>query len=279
MMRVTRLLFILLAAISLSACGLFRGDNDETANLEARSAQEIFELAEDQLQRGQPRTAAATFSEIERLYPYSQWAKRALIMSSFSYYEATDFVEARSAAERYISFYPADPEAAYAQYLIAQSWYDQITDVGRDQSNTLEALQALRVLIERYPGTEYAREGELQFDLALDHLAGKEMEIGRYYLKRGHYIAALRRFQAVVDEYQTTSHTPEALHRMVESYLALGFDDEALKAASILGYNFPGSDWYEDSYALIQSNGLDNASPDGTTAGRLWRQIVLGEWL
>ena len=231
------------------------------------------------LDRGAEREAARTFSEVERLYPYSQWAKRALIMSAFSYYEATDFVEARSAAERFISFYPADPDAAYAQYLIAQSWYDQINDVGRDQGNTLEALQALRVLIERYPNSEYTREAELQFDLALDHLAGKEIEVGRYYLKRGQYIAAIGRFKAVVDEYQTTSHTPEALHRLVESYLALGLDDEAIKSASVLGHNFPGSDWYADSYRLLETDGALNASDEGGVLGRIYRQVILGEWL
>ena len=266
----------LLSAI-LTGCGFFA--EEEEIPIEARSAEEIFTIAEDELDRGAQRQAARTFSEVERLYPYSQWAKRALIMSAFAYYEATDFVEARSAAERFIAFYPADPEAAYAQYLIAQSWYDQINDIGRDQGNTLEAMQALRVLIERYPGSQYAREAELQFDLALDHLAGKEMEVGRYYLKRGQYVAAIQRFKAVVDEYQTTSHTPEALHRLVESYLALGLDDEAVKAASVLGFNFPGSDWYEDSFALIESDGQLNASDEGGVLREIWRRVVLGEWL
>ena len=277
MMRATTLLNAILLSVSLSACGYFA--TEEEIPIEARSAQEIFEMAQADLDRGAERQAARTFSEVERLYPYSQWAKRALIMSAFAYYEATDFVEARSAAERFIAFYPADPEAAYAQYLIAQSWYDQINDVGRDQGNTVEALQALRTLIERYPGSEYAREAELQFDLALDHLAGKEMEVGRYYLKRGQYVAAIQRFKAVVDEYQTTSHTPEALHRLVESYLALGLDDEAIKAASVLGFNFPGSDWYADSYALLESDGALNASPEGSVLRRIWRQVILGEWL
>ena len=266
----------LLSAI-LTGCGFFA--EEEQIPIESRSAEEIFTIAEDELDRGAQRQAARTFSEVERLYPYSQWAKRALIMSAFAYYEATDFVEARSAAERFIAFYPADPEAAYAQYLIAQSWYDQINDIGRDQGNTLEAMQALRVLIERYPGSQYAREAELQFDLALDHLAGKEMEVGRYYLKRGQYVAAIQRFKAVVDEYQTTSHTPEALHRLVESYLALGLDDEAVKAASVLGFNFPGSDWYEDSFALIESDGQLNASDEGGVLREIWRRVVLGEWL
>jgi outer membrane protein assembly factor BamD len=277
MMRAKTLLSAFLVTATLSSCGVF--SSEEEVPIEARSAQEIFDMAQADLDRGAEREAARTFSEVERLYPYSQWAKRALIMSAFSYYEATDFVEARSAAERFISFYPADPDAAYAQYLIAQSWYDQINDVGRDQGNTLEALQALRVLIERYPNSEYTREAELQFDLALDHLAGKEIEVGRYYLKRGQYIAAIGRFKAVVDEYQTTSHTPEALHRLVESYLALGLDDEAIKSASVLGHNFPGSDWYADSYRLLETDGALNASDEGGVLGRIYRQVILGEWL
>ncbi|SOH94015.1 outer membrane protein assembly factor BamD [Monaibacterium marinum] len=277
MMRAKTLLSAFLVTATLSSCGMF--SSEEVTPIESRSAQEIFDMAQADLNRGAERDAARTFSEVERLYPYSQWAKRALIMSAFAYYEATDFVEARSAAERFISFYPADPDAAYAQYLIAQSWYDQINDIGRDQGNTIEAMQALRVLIERYPGSDYAREAELQFDLALDHLAGKEMEVGRYYLKRGQFIAAIARFKAVVDEYQTTSHTPEALHRIVESYLSLGLEDEALKSAAVLGHNFPGSEWYEDSYALLESDGALNASDEGGTLSRIYRQVVLGEWL
>jgi len=277
MMRAKTLLGAFLVTATVSSCGIFTS-GDETP-IEARSAQEIFDLAQADLDSGSERAAARTFSEVERLYPYSQWAKRALIMSAFAYYEATDFVEARSAAERFISFYPADPDAAYAQYLIAQSWYDQINDVGRDQGNTLEALQALRVLIERYPDSEYAREAELQFDLALDHLAGKEMEVGRYYLKRGQYIASIGRFKAVVDEYQTTSHTAEALHRLVEAYLGLGLDEEAIKSASVLGHNFPGSDWYADSYRLLETDGALNASSEGGTLSRIYRQVILGEWL
>lgn len=277
MMRAKTLLSAFLVTATLSSCGMF--SSGEVVAIETRSAQEIFDLAQTDLNRGAERDAARTFSEVERLYPYSQWAKRALIMSAFAYYEATDFVEARSAAERFISFYPADPDAAYAQYLIAQSWYDQINDIGRDQGNTIEAMQALRVLIERYPGSDYAREAELQFDLALDHLAGKEMEVGRYYLKRGQFVAAIARFKAVVDEYQTTSHTPEALHRIVESYLSLGLDEEALKSAAVLGHNFPGSEWYADSYALLESDGTLNASDEGGTLSRIYRQVVLGEWL
>ncbi|RED14211.1 outer membrane protein assembly factor BamD [Pontivivens insulae] len=278
MMRLTRLPLILATTAMLSGCGWFSSE-EEVDPILSMSAQQIFETAQTQLDEGSERTAARTFAEVERLHPYSQWAKRALIMSAFAYYEATDFEEARSSAQRFIDFYPADDEAAYAAYIIALTWYDQINDVGRDQGNTIEALQALQTVMSRYPGSEYARDADLKFDLALDHLAGKEMEIGRYYLARGHYTAAISRFKVVVDDFDTTSHTPEALHRLVESYMALGLDDEALKSASVLGYNFPGSDWYEDSYALITSGGLVNASEAESLLDRIYRQVILGEQL
>ncbi|MDZ7909567.1 MAG: outer membrane protein assembly factor BamD [Gemmobacter sp.] len=176
--------------------------------------------------------------EVERLYPYSEWAKRALIMQAFAYHRNREYEEARAAAQRFLDYYPGDEEAAYAQYLMALSYYDQIDEVGRDQGLTFQALQALREVIEDYPDSEYARSAILKFDLAFDHLAAKEMEIGRYYLKRGHYAAAINRFRVVVEDFQTTTHTAEALHRLVESYLALGFRDEAQTAAAILGHNF-----------------------------------------
>ena len=236
-------------------------------------------MAQADLDRGSERTSRPTFGEVERLYPYSQWAKRALIMSAFSYYEATDFVESRAAAERFISFYPADPDAAYAQYLIAQSWYDQINDVGRDQGNTLEALQALRVLIERYPGSDYAREAELQFDLALDHLAGKEMEVGRYYLKRGQYVAAISRFKAVVDEYSRRPRTrPRRCTASSRLILRWVWTRRRSSRPPILGYNFPGSEWYADSYAFAGNRrcaecvgeGRDLSADCAASTGRLF---------
>ncbi|MEL6679755.1 MAG: outer membrane protein assembly factor BamD [Pseudomonadota bacterium] len=265
--------FALCLVLGLAACAETEPDAND------QSAEEIYRAAEASLDEGEPRAAGQGFAEIERLFPYSQWAKRALLMSAYSYYEAKDFQEAQSAAQRYLDFYPSDEEAPYAQYLIALSYYDQITDVGRDQQNTVEALQALREVSQRYPNTEYARDAELKFDLALDHLAGKEMEIGRYYLKRGHNLAAVNRFKAVVDEYQTTTHTEEALHRLVEAYLALGLVEEARKSAAILAYNFPGSPWYEDTYALIQTDGQANASEEGNVFSRAFRQVILGKWL
>ena len=267
-----------LAATALAALAACSGAEDIA--VEDRPADVLYAEAEASLSAGNDFSAAREFAEVERLYPYSSWAKRATIMSAFAYYQAREFQQSRAAAERYLELYPTDEDAAYAQYLIAMGHYDQIVDVGRDQQTTIDALQAMRVLLERYPESDYAREIELKFDLALDHLAGKEMEIGRYYLKRGHYMAAVNRFQTVVDDYQTSTHTEEALHRMVEAYLALGLDSEAERAAGLLAVNFPGSDWYEDSYALVQSDGAANASGDDAgRLGRFWRRVVRGEWL
>lgn len=264
-----------LAVMLLAACE----QPDPQAILEATPPQEIFADAEAELEAGREFNAGELFGEVERLYPYSQWARRAMIMSSYSYYQAAEFERSQSAARRFLEFFPNDEDAPYAQYLIALAYYDQITDVGRDQQPTLNALQSLREVMERFPGSAYARDSELKFDLAMDHLAGKEMEIGRYYLKRGQYMAAINRFETVIDDFQTTTHVEEALHRMVEAYTALGLEDEALKAAALLGFNAPGSDWYENSYALVQSNGTDNAEAPRGFFTSVWSRVIRGRWL
>ncbi len=261
----------------LVACG--NTDPLATGNLEAYTAEEIYQRGEFELERNQPGDAASYFGEIERLYPYSEWAKRALIMQAFAYHRDEDYPNSRSSAQRFLDFYPADDDAAYAQYLLALSYYDQIDEVGRDQGLTFQALQALRVVIERYPDSEYARSSILKFDLAFDHLAAKEMEIGRYYLKRGHYAAAVNRFRVVVEQFQTTSHTPEALMRLVEAYLSLGLTNEAQTAGAILGYNFQSTPWYEDSYALLTGQGLEAKSVGDSWLASIYRQMVRGEWL
>ena len=266
-----------LAMVSLVAgCA---GAADPAADLESRTPEEIYRLAENMLSQGNAVRAGSTFGEIERLYPYSEWAKRAMMMSAFAYHTAGDYELSRSSAQRYLDFYPADDDAAYAQFLVALSHYDRIVDVGRDQGTTFEALQALGATIERYPTSEYAASARLKFDLALNHLAGQEMEIGRYYLKRGHYTAAINRFRAVVEEYQTTSHTAEALHRLVEAYLSLGLTQEAQTAGAILGHNFQGSEWYENSYALLTGEGLDATEAGDSWLTSIYRQVVQGKWL
>jgi outer membrane protein assembly factor BamD len=247
--------------------------------LDDLTAQTIFERGEREIQEGNPDDAAFTFGEIERLYPYSEFAERALIMQAFAFHRDRDYPNSRASAQRYLDFYPTQQDAPYAAYLLALSYYDQIDDIGRDQGLTFQALQALRRVIEGYPGTEYAAASVQKFDLAFNHLAAKEMEIGRYYLKRGNYVAASNRFRTVVEDFQTTTHTPEALHRLVESYLSIGLTDEAQTAGAILGYNYQSSEWYASSFALLTGQGL-TADPIGDNwLSSIYRQVVRGEWL
>ncbi|WP_055663783.1 outer membrane protein assembly factor BamD [Jannaschia seosinensis] len=266
---------IVALSLILSACG---GD-DETPALEDTAPEAIFQQAERELARGDAEDAARLFGEVERLYPYSEWAKRGLIMQAFAYHKDRDYENARGAAQRYIDFFPADEDAAYAQYLLALSYYDQIDQVGRDQGVTFQALQALRAVIERYPDSEYARSSVLKFDLAFDHLAAKEMEVGRYYLKREHYPAAINRFRAVVEEFQTTTQTPEALLRLVEAYLALGLTDEAQTAGAILGYNFQSSPFYDDAYRQLTGQGLALEAQGTNWLRSVYDRTIAGRWL
>ena len=248
--------------------------------LESFSAEQIYQRGEYELEANpKPAEAARYFGEVERLYPYSEWAKRALIMQAFAYHKARDYENSRATAQRFIDFYPADDDAAYASYLLALSYYDQIDEVGRDQGLTYQALQALRTVIEQYPDSEYARSSILKFDLAFDQLAAKEMEIGRYYLKRGNFTAAINRFRSVVQDFQTTTHTAEALHRLVESYLALGLTDEAQTAGAILGYNFQGNPYYDDSFKLLTGRGLKPEAKGNSWLAAVYRQVIRGQWL
>jgi outer membrane protein assembly factor BamD len=259
--------------------GGFLAARSAAVPLEQLDAATIFQRGEAALDAGNPDEAAALFIEVERLHPYSEWAARGLIMAAFSYHADKDYENARIAAQRFLDFYPGDEDAAYAQFLLALSYYDQIDQVGRDQGITFQALQALRLVIERFPDSEYAQDAILRFDLAFDHLAGKEMEIGRYYLRSQHYAAAINRFRVVVEEFETTSHTPEALMRLVEAYLALGLTDEAQTAGAILGYNFQSSPFYDDAFRQLTGQDL---APDAAGEGWLrdiWRQTVRGEWL
>ena len=266
---------LLVAALALGGC--IR--RDEGVPLDQQPPEQIYKTAEAKLADGNEEDAAELFGEVERLYPYSEWAKRSIVMSAFAWHRAREYEKARAAAQRYLDFYPADEDAAYAQYLVALTYYDQIEQVGRDQGNTLQALQALQVVIERYPDSEFARSAILKFDLAIDQLAAKEMEVGRYYLKRGHYSAAINRFRVVVEEYQTTTQTPEALYRLIEAYLSLGLEEEAQTAGAILGYNFRSSDWYEDGYRLLTGRGLEAEARGDGWLRRIYRRVVKGAWL
>lgn len=238
------------AMVLTAGCAGRGGKNRDTAYV-ARDVDTLYTAAKARLDRGDSRQAAALFDEVERQHPYSPWARRAQLMSAFSYYVARDYTKAIQSAQRFLSIHPGNKDAPYAFYLIALSYYEQISDVTRDQKITEQAKQSLTELVRRYPETPYAQDAKLKLDLVNDHLAGKEMTIGRYYERSGKWLAAALRFRNVVDDYQTTSHAPEALFRLVETYLALGIPEEAKKSAAVLGANYPGSVWYEKAYALM----------------------------
>lgn len=238
--------------VLLAACG---GGQQEPEYVE-RPVDELYNTAMDQLQAGDLVGAAIAFEEVERQHPYSQWATRSMFMAAYAYYQAQRYDDAIIAAERFMEWNAGSENVPYAQYLIGMSYYERISDVGRDQQMTADAERAFTELVQRWPLTDYARDAELKLDLIRDHLAGKEMEVGRFYLKRNDYVAAINRFQRVLDDYQTTTHVPEALHRLAEAYMALGVRDEAYRNASILGYNYPGSIWYERTYGLMTDPNL-----------------------
>ena len=217
-----------------------------------RPVAEIYNRAMDLMQSTNFGAAANEFDEVERQHPYSVWATKAQLMAAYAYYQSNRYDDAIIALDRFTQLHPAHRDAPYAYYLKALSYYEQISDVARDQRMTQLALGALDEVVKRFPESEFARDAKIKIDLTYDHLAGKEMEIGRYYLKQRHYLAAINRFRVVVDEYETTTHIPEALHRLTEAYLALGIDAQARKTASVLGHNFPGSEWYVNSYELFQ---------------------------
>jgi len=247
-----RSLAMLAFLLLLAGCAT-GGDPEEYVE---RPVEELYNEAYELVRAGEYADAAKAFEEVERQHPYSQWATRAQVMAAYAYYEAGEYDAAIAAAERFIELHPGNKDVPYAQYLIGISYYERISDVGRDQGMTEEALRAFTELVRRFPDSPYARDAQLKIDLVRDHLAGKEMEIGRFYQKRGQYLAAINRFRNVVENYQTTTHVAEALHRLVESYLALGVEDEARAAAAVLGYNYPDSKWYERSYALLTGRGL-----------------------
>lgn len=256
--------FAVISMFWLAACS-----GDEKEVYQARPVDEIYNDALNKLQAGNPAEAALGFEEVERQHPYSSWARKSQVMASYAYYLANKYDDAVLAGERFLQLHPGNEDAPYVFYLIGISYYEQITDVGRDQRITELALKSLGEVVERYPNSEYARDARLKIDLTRDHLAGKEMEIGRYYQSRANYAAAINRFRFVIENFQTTTHVPEALHRLTESYLALGVERQAQTAAAVLGHNFPGSDWYRDSYALLTGRGLEPESDEGSWLSRL----------
>ena len=236
-------------ALGLSGCGWFGGDKDD--KYVEQPVEVLYNRALDNLGAQEYKAAAKGFEEVDRQHPYSVWATKAEIMVAFTYYEFNKYDDAIIALDRFIQLHPGHKDIPYAYYLKGVCYYEQISDVGRDQGMTQKALDALSDVAKRFPDTPFARDARLKVELTIDHLAGKEMEIGRYYQKHENYVGAINRYRAVIERYQTTTHVPEALHRLVESYLALGVKSEAKEAAAVLGFNFPGSDWYADSYLLV----------------------------
>lgn len=266
------LLTVSVASLVLAAC---QGNNrrQELAYVE-RPVELLYSRGADELDKRDFDQAILLFNEVERQHPYSEWARRSSLMSAFASYESRKYDEAVSTAQRYLSLNPAGQGAPYAYYLIAVSHFDQIMDVGRDQKTTELARDALVDVVRRYPETDYARDATIKLDMVNDQLAGKEMEIGRWYLRRNQHLSAVNRFRTVVAEFETTSHTPEALHRLVEVYLAMGLKQEALAAGSVLGYNYPDTVWYRYSYRLLSGQGLD---PEGASEvqKRTWLQRLI----
>ena len=251
-----------------------KDDDKRDAEYQERPIDQIYNDAWKKLRNGDWNDAAKQFAEVERQHPYSVWARRASLMSVYCYYQANKYTEAVGAADNYISLHPGSKEVPYAFYLKAIALYEQIVDVERDQSNTEAALVALQDVVQRFPDSEYARDATLKIDLTLDHLAGKQMTIGRYYLYKGDYIGAINRFRTVVEQYQKTTQIAEALERLTEAYYALGLTKEAQTAAAVLGHNYPGSPWYEDSYNLLQKKNLKPEEDKGSWMSRAFDKVL-----
>ena len=237
----------LAATVLLSACV----EDNSNAGYVERPVDELYDNALDSLKANDYKGAAKLFDEVERQHPYSSWATKSQLMAAYSYYLNTSYGDAIAALERFIQLHPSNKNVPYAYYLKGLSYYEQISDVSRDQAMTKSALSAFKELVTRFPQSKYARDAKVKLDLTVDHLAGKEMAIGRYYQNQKQYLAAINRFRRVVDKYQSTTHVPEALTRLAESYMALGLVNEAKKVTAVLGYNFPGSEWYADSYEIV----------------------------
>lgn len=246
-MYMTKSVVLVALSLMLISCG---GNSNSETQIED-DVDVLYNRAAEALDKGEYAQATKYFEEVERQHPYSKWATQAQLMAAYAYYEGQRYDDALIALDRFIQLHPGNKDVDYAHYLRALCFYEQISDVRRDQFLTEESTKAFDTLIRRFPESKYTRDAKLKRDLTLDHLAGKEMEIGRYYLVRGHVNASINRFQTVVRDYQTTTHTPEALHRLVEANLTLGLTAEATKVAAVLGHNYPGSSWYEQSFKLL----------------------------
>ena len=264
----------------VGGCSIFDSDNEtnnvnkDAAAYQERSVEAIYADGWRMINLGNWEGCAAQFNEVDRQHPYSVWARRAMLISAFCSYQANAYPAAIATADNYISLHPGSREVAYAFYIKAISLYEQIVDVGRDQSNTEGALVALQDVVQRFPDTEYARDANLKIDLTMDHLAGKEMSVGRYYLMRRDYIGAINRFRIVVEQYQTTPQIAESLSRLTEAYYSLGLDNEAQTAAAVLGANYPGSAWYQNAYNILRGRNLRPQEDKGSWISQAFRRIL-----
>jgi len=268
-----RLAVLVAVGFSITACNsLFKKDEDEFAVINEEPAENLYNEGLALANSGSFKAASEKFDEVERIHPYSEWARKSLIMSAYSNYESRRYTDAVTAAQRYVTLYPGSEDAAYAQFLIAESYYNQIVDVGRDQARSEKAAIAYREVIEKYPESEYAVQARGKLAVAKDQLAGKEMDVGRYYLSKKQYLASINRFKVVVRDYQTTRHIEEALHRLTESYYALGLISEAQTSAAILGHNYPDSPWYKDSFALLSKGGYSPQENKDSWLSQMFRK-------
>jgi outer membrane protein assembly factor BamD len=277
-----RLVFALACGLPLGACSgldslnlnLFGGEKYETKLLPDVPADDIYGQGLARLDKKNYKDAAKKFSELEKQYPYSQWSRKGLIMTTYSQYEGGDYDSAIASANRYIQLYPSTPDAPYALYLSAMSYYQQVPDISRDQENAEKALNLFNQIVQQYPNSEYANDARYKVQVMRDQLAGKEMSVGRYYLNRRNYPAAINRFREVLAKYQTTRHTEEALERLTEAYMGLGLTAEAQTAAAVLGHNYPDSQWYKDAYALLQADGLQPRESQDSWISQMFKKIV-----
>ena len=276
-MRITRTLTIALLAGTLGACSSFDFFSKKDDTPPDEPADRLYNQGLYLLnQKKDPKEAVKKFEEVDRQHPYSEWARKSLIMTSYAYYQAGEYDDCVNSAKRYITLHPGGADAAYAQFLIGSSYFDEIPDITRDQARTEKALAALDEVIRKYPGSEYATSAKQKIEVARDQLAGKEMEIARYYLKKKDYTGAINRFKVVITKYQTTRHVEEALMRLTESYMALGIVDEAQTAAAVLGHNFPDSAWYKHAYGLVKTGGLEPKENTGSWISKAFKGIGLG---
>lgn len=260
------------AALALGLAGCFGRGEDADEALNADPPDLMYNQGLALLNAGETSDAAEKFSTIDKEHPYSEYARRSMVLAAFLNFRNGKYQEAINEAQRYVTLFPRSPDAAYAQYIIGESYFRQIPDVTRDQDLSRKAIAAMQLVIDKYPESEYVADAQRKIDIANDQIAGKEMQVGRYYMERRETLAAVNRFRTVVSEYQTTRHVEEALHRLTESYLALGIVPEAQTAAAVLGHNFPDSEWYQESYALLSERGVEPSENRGSWISRAFRR-------